>query len=160
MKDRIRINGVLYEAIEPMNESKLRWRVPTERDLDSLGFSTNIGNTLPDGSDPRFYRTKAYKDQVWVLLQGNRHTDSEMSVVLVGDKKYDIVCRSFFRNQSQAEKFFEKAGNLVKNLCADNTTMRGDDVAVIVGQLLDMDDVPRTGIGPAELIRKNYAEYL
>ena len=157
MNKRIRINGVLYEAVGSMNESKLRWRVPTERDLDSLGFSTNIGNILPDGSDPRFYQAKAYKDQVWVLLQGSRRDGSE---VLVGDKRYDVVCKSFFRNQSQAERFFEKAGNLVKNLCADNTTMRGDDVAVIAGQLLDMDDVPRTGIGPAELTRKNYAEYL
>ena len=76
-------------------------RVPIIRDLVDLGRTSylhnNIGSTLPDGSDPRFYQTKAYKDHVWVLLQGNRRDSSE-SMVLVGDQRYDVVYKSSFRN--------------------------------------------------------------
>lgn len=65
MKNRIIINGQLYEAVESMNESK--WHDFTKYDWYSYAGAAK----LPDGSEPKIY-SKNFSDEVGVdvILSG------------------------------------------------------------------------------------------
>ena len=177
MTKRIRVNGVLYEAVDSLHEndhpeydddwnvirklshSKLRWRVPSERDISRMHFGTNMGLDLPDGSDPRYYQARAYQGStVFVLLQGDRNDRGGCEVVL-GDSKFDVTMKKYFRSLKEGIRFFEKVGVLIREMVKNEPYIRSDDAVAMISIMLGMGD-PKIGTQPSDKLYDIYADYL
>ena len=138
MNKRIRVNGVLYEAVSPrrsrrMNE-KTEW---TDLDLyDNDGHDEEAYILLPNGDVPKLFSTdiKGSPDKIFVSLHGDAYDSDEYAVsveVWNEDEGSQGISTASYSDYDRALKNLEKSIKKAKNYRYDGEPVY-DIVASIV----------------------------